>query len=79
MNKTTDSDRLDQLERDQERLKRAFAALASGVDWSAQRGGRSRGDVMRSICAEVDAANDAEALKLRHAALETELAALRAA
>jgi hypothetical protein len=78
MNKTTDSDRFDQLERGQEKLKRAFAALASGVDWSAQRGGRDAG-VMREVCAEADAARRSEAREQRAAALEDELAEVRAA
>jgi hypothetical protein len=60
------------------RLERALAQLASGLDWSYQRGGRSRAE-LNEICAELQAATDAEALKLRQAALETELASLRAA
>lgn len=43
----TDSDRLD-------RLERALAQLAAGVDWSVQRGGRDN-RALRDICAEQDA------------------------
>jgi hypothetical protein len=78
MSSKTESDRIDQLERDVERLKRALAAVVSGVDWSSQRGGRDAG-VMREVCAEADAARRSEAREQRAAELEDELAEVRAA
>jgi hypothetical protein len=61
-----------------ERLERALAQLASGVDWSGYRSPQGRPD-LNEICGEVQAAIDGEALKQRAAALELELADLKGA
>ena len=58
-----------------DRLERAIAELAAGVDWSSMRA-RFRPDALREIQAERHAAEDARELDQRQAALRAELAAL---
>lgn len=70
---TDERDRLDQLERENERLKRALAQLTRGVDWSRQRGGRDARE-LRAICREDDAAAEAETRDQRRRALQAEFA-----
>jgi hypothetical protein len=64
----TDSDRID-------RLERALAQLAAGVDWSTQRGGRDS-RAFRDICSEQDAIAAARTRDQRRDALRAELAGL---